>query len=77
MRRLALLALVLALVGCGGERGHGTATVWVTRDRGSTLLHSETVPAGLTAMQALDRVADVDTRYGGRFAYSIIVLSCV
>jgi hypothetical protein len=71
VKRLALLALVLALVGCGGEHGHGTATVWVTRDRGATLLHSETVPAGLTAMQALDRVADVDTRYGGRFVEAI------
>jgi hypothetical protein len=71
VRRLALLALVLALAGCGGERGYGTATVWVTRDRGASLLHSETVPAGLTAMQALDRVADVNTRYGGRFVQAI------
>jgi Domain of unknown function (DUF4430) len=71
VRRLALLALVLALAGCGGERGHGTATIWVTRDRGASLLHTEKVPAGLTAMQALDRVADVKTRYGGRFVQAI------
>ena len=31
----------------------------------------DTVPAGLTAMQALDRVADVKTRYGGRFVQAI------
>lgn len=30
-----------------------------------------TVPAGLTAMQALDRKADIETRYGGRFVQSI------
>lgn len=30
-----------------------------------------TVPAGLTALQALDRVADVETRFGGRFVSSI------
>ncbi|MBA2569014.1 MAG: DUF4430 domain-containing protein [Actinobacteria bacterium] len=29
------------------------------------------VPAGLTAMQALDREADIETRYGGRFVESI------
>jgi hypothetical protein len=30
-----------------------------------------TVPAGLTAMQALDKEADVSKRYGGRFVQSI------
>jgi hypothetical protein len=35
------------------------------------VLHDETVPAGLTAMQALDRVAEVKTRYGGRFVQSV------
>ena len=30
-----------------------------------------TVPAGLTAMQALDREADVEKRYGGRFVQAI------
>jgi hypothetical protein len=29
------------------------------------------VPAGLTALQALDRVADVETRYGGRFVQTV------
>jgi hypothetical protein len=72
--RLALLALALALVlaGCGGDaRGAGTATLWVTRDRGAHVLYEGEVPAGLTAMQALDRRLDVDTRYGGRFVQAI------
>jgi hypothetical protein len=75
MRRLgAILALAAGLAGCGaGEprSAEGTATVWVTRDRGSHVLLVKSVPAGLTAMQALDRVADVGTRYGGRYVQSI------
>ena len=35
------------------------------------MLARQTVPAGLTAMQALDRELDVETRYGGRFVQSI------
>lgn len=66
-----LLAAVL-LAGCGGEHGaHGTATLWVTRDRGAHVLVDTTVPAGLTAMQALDRAVDLETRYGGRFVQSV------
>ena len=68
---LVALALVL-LPGCGHERtGSGTAALWVTRDRGATVLAVETVPAGLTAMQALDRELDLKTTYGGRFVQSI------
>jgi hypothetical protein len=68
---VAALALVL-LPGCGHERtGSASATLWVTRDRGATVLAVRTVPAGLTAMQALDRELDVQTRYGGRFVQSI------
>jgi hypothetical protein len=69
---LALAFVAVALAGCGGtaaERGH--ATLWVTRDRGAQVLLVRTVPAGLTAMQALDRVADIDTTYGGRYVQSI------
>jgi hypothetical protein len=70
--RVALLALALVLAGCGGEeRGSGTATLWVTRDRGAHVLYDGEVPAGLTAMQALDRKLDVETRYGGRFVQAI------
>ena len=71
---LALLVLAAALAGCGGEGRAGDgeeATLWVTRDRGATLLHDESVPAGETALRALDRVAEVDTRYGGRFVQAV------
>jgi hypothetical protein len=78
-----LVALVcgLALAACGGEgetRGAASAgtrddgaTLWVTRDRGRELLLEATVPAGLTPIQALDREADVETRYGGRFVQAV------
>jgi hypothetical protein len=62
---------VLALAGCGGGHTHGTATLWVTQDRGAHVLFSGKVPAGLTAMQALVRVQKVGTRYGGRYVQSI------
>jgi hypothetical protein len=68
VKKLALL-LVLALSGCGG--GGGSATLWVTRDRGQNVLLVARVPAGLTAMQALERKADVKTSYGGRFVDAI------
>jgi hypothetical protein len=48
-----------------------TAQLWVTRDRGARVLLTATVPAGLTVMQALDREADIETRYGGRYVQSI------
>lgn len=70
MRRLAFaLAAVLLVGGCGGERG--TATLWVTTDRGKHVVLTTTVPAGLTAMQALEREAEVDTSYGGRFVVAV------
>jgi hypothetical protein len=47
------------------------ATLWITRDRGAKVLLQRDVPAGLTAMQALDRVAEIETRYGGRYVQSI------
>lgn len=78
--RCLALALAAVLAACGGtaaatggqaEPDAGTATVWVTRDRGSQVLLTATVPAGLTVLQALDRVAEIETRYGGRFVQSI------
>jgi hypothetical protein len=69
--RTSLVLLALVVAGCGGAREHGTATLWVTRDRGAHVLYTGTVPAGLTAMQALERRRKVTTRYGGRFVQSI------
>ena len=70
MRRLALLALLSFAVGCGSQTS-GHATVWVTRDRGAVVVRSATVPAGLTAMQGLERAVKVSTRYGGRYVRSV------
>jgi hypothetical protein len=74
MRRLAgALVVLLLLAGCGGSagEGEGTAQLWVTRDRGATLLLEAEVPAGQTVMRALAAEADVETRYGGRFLQSV------
>ena len=73
LRRLAALLLVLGVVaGCGEERaGEGQATLWVTRDRGAHVVVTAQVPAGISAMEALRRKADVDTRYGGRYVQAV------
>jgi hypothetical protein len=72
VRRLVPLLAAALLVGCGGDAGGGgKATIWITRDRGETVLLVKEVPAGLTAMQALDRVADLETGYGGRYVQEI------
>lgn len=71
-RFAALLLAALALTGCGGEEGGGgSATLWVTRDRGETLVLEARVEAGQTLMRALRGAADVETRYGGRFIQSV------
>lgn len=67
---LAVAAATALLAGCGGG-GHGHAMLWVTRDEGKTVLLVRRVPAGETAMQALDRSAKIETRYGGRFVQTI------
>lgn len=67
---LLALALAPAAAGCGVAQ-HGSATLWVTEDRGSRVLFAGTVPAGLTAIQGLERDRKVTTRYGGRFVESI------
>jgi len=72
---LALLVAAAGLTGCGAGSGNGKARVWVTRDQGATLLEQGTVPAGLTALQGLDRLAKVETGFGGAFVTSIDGLS--
>ena len=71
MRLAALLVAAAVAAGCGAGETKGTASVWVTRDRGTRLLLVRRVAAGLTAMQALKRVARVETRYGGRFVQAV------
>jgi uncharacterized protein DUF4430 len=72
-RPAALLCLVLCLAGCASSEpvSKGGATLWITTDRGSHVLHTTRVRAGMTALQALASVAKVGTRYGGRFVQSI------
>jgi hypothetical protein len=72
VRALAVLGLALVLAGCGeGGRGHGTATLWVTRERGARVVYSGPVPSGLDAIQVVERRLKVTTRYGGRYLQSI------
>jgi hypothetical protein len=73
MRRFVLLlAATCLLAGCGEEAtGDGKAQLWVTRDRGSDVVLTATVPAGISALEALRREAEVDTRYGGRFVQAV------
>ena len=47
------------------------ATLWVTRDGGRELVLEAVVSAGITVIQALDTVADIETRYGGRYVQAI------
>lgn len=75
-RALAAFLAALALAGCGGTAGGSEdsgaeASLWVTRDRGAETILTASVPAGLTVLQALDREADIGTRYAGRFVQSI------
>jgi len=71
-RPLAALAVLVLLVGCGGAgEEEGTATLWVTRDRGAELLLEAEVEAGQTLMRALDAEVDLETRYGGRYVQAI------
>jgi hypothetical protein len=64
-------AAALCAGGCGGGAGKRDATLWVTRDRGARTLKVERVRSGLTAAQALESVAKVDTAYSGEFITAI------
>jgi uncharacterized lipoprotein len=80
---VAAALAALALAGCGGgdeaeDRAAATeatpehAAVLVTRDCGKEEVVAKTdVPAGQTAMQALERVAEVDKASGGKFVTAI------
>jgi hypothetical protein len=71
-RLAGALAVLVLLAGCGGAGAEeGTATLWVTRDRGAEVLVDAEVEAGQTLMRALAAEADVDTRYGGRYVQSV------
>jgi hypothetical protein len=43
----------------------------VTRDRGAHVVYAGTVPAGLDAIQVVERRLKLTTRYGGRYVQSI------
>jgi hypothetical protein len=71
-RALVALVALLLLAGCGAAGGEeGTATLWVTRDRGAEMLLDVEVEAGQTLLRALAAEVDVETRYGGRYVQSI------
>ena len=75
-RALAALAALVLLAGCGGAgEEEGTATLWVTRDRGAAVLLDTRVDAGQTLMRALNSKVELETRYGGRFVQAIDGLS--
>jgi hypothetical protein len=71
VRRAALLLLALVVAGCGGAREHGTATLWVTRDRGAHVIFSGPVPAGSDGIRTVERKLKITTRYGGRYLQSV------
>ncbi|HEY1480506.1 MAG TPA: DUF4430 domain-containing protein [Gaiellales bacterium] len=72
---LAVLCLVVA--GCHSKSkaaptaGDPTASIVVTRDLGDRSLLDARVAPGQTVMAALQGIAKVSTRYGGRFVESI------
>jgi hypothetical protein len=71
VRLVPLIALGLLATACGSETSSQSAVVWVTRDRGTHVLHVAKVPAGLSAIQGLERVSKVETRYGGRYVGAV------
>jgi uncharacterized protein DUF4430 len=82
-RRHSILGALLVLLGavafsaCGvgsGDSDPKGATLTVSRDFGRRVLiekRAETVPGGETVMRFLQRYAEVDTGYGGRFVNAI------
>jgi hypothetical protein len=82
-RRASILGALLVLLGavalsaCGvgaGDSDPEGATLTVSRDFGRRVVtekRAETVPGGETVMRFLQRYAEVDTGYGGRFVDAI------
>jgi hypothetical protein len=72
-----IAAAAVAPAGCGvgaGEPSEGEATLTVTRDYGSVPVVEAAIPDPAesdTVMRALDREAEVETRYGGGFVDAI------
>jgi hypothetical protein len=72
-----LAALCLVAAGCHSKSkaapstGAPTATLVVTRDLGARSLLAARVAPGQTVMAALQGIAKIGTRYGGRFVQSI------
>src|SRR4051794_40301888 len=79
-RLLAALLIAALAAGCGQDAsavpaGPAAVRVTITRDYGATVLRARRAAPGQSAMNALRRVSQVDTRYGGRFVQSIDGLS--
>jgi hypothetical protein len=79
-RLLATIALAALAAGCGQDAsavpaGPVAVRVTITRDYGAAVLASARAAPGQSAMNALRRVARVDTSYAGRFVQSIDGLS--
>ena len=76
--RILLLLCALALSGCSTQTSESAGAdisvrVVATQSFGQELMFDETleVPPGTSAMEALARVADVETAYGGGFVKAI------
>lgn len=69
-----VLAVAVAACGIGPGEDVGGVELTITRDYGATSSLQETVSdvrESDTVMRVLDRSADIDTRYGGKFVQSI------
>jgi len=75
-RLVGALLVAVAAAGCGqgaatAPSGPAAVRVTITRDYGATTLRSARAAPNQSALNALRRVADVGTSYGGRFVQSI------
>jgi hypothetical protein len=72
VKRTLVLVVAFALAGCGESgRAHGTATLWVTTDRGQHVVFSGPVSAGSDGIRTVEGKLKVTTRYGGRYLQSV------